>query len=140
MEIPLKLRTRVAGAVAAAASGGLLFIASSLPPADAGHGTHEQLGLPACGWVTAFDRPCPTCGMTTSFALAADARPLAAFATQPAGAALALFTAVVFAGGVHVAASGASIGPLVRLLRRPATLWLSLVSILAAWIYKMLSW
>jgi hypothetical protein len=30
--------------------------------------THTQLGLPPCNFVVMFDRPCPSCGMTTSFA------------------------------------------------------------------------
>lgn len=30
--------------------------------------THTQLGLPPCNFVVLFDRPCPSCGMTTSFA------------------------------------------------------------------------
>ncbi len=36
------------------------------PSADL-HGTHQQLGLPACPSVMLFDRPCFGCGMTTSF-------------------------------------------------------------------------
>ncbi len=31
------------------------------------HGTHRQLGLPACPSVMIFHRPCPGCGLTTSF-------------------------------------------------------------------------
>ncbi len=31
--------------------------------------THTQLGLPKCSSVQMFGRPCPACGMTTSFAL-----------------------------------------------------------------------
>ena len=31
--------------------------------------THTQLGLPACNFVTWTGRPCPSCGMSTSFAL-----------------------------------------------------------------------
>ena len=44
-----------------------LVIAAALSPSNAGHGTHRQLGLPACGWQTNMGLPCPTCGMTTSF-------------------------------------------------------------------------
>lgn len=53
-------------------------------PSSAGHGTHTQLGLPPCPSVVIFDRPCPGCGLTTSwtaflhgdFALAFSAHPL----------------------------------------------------------------
>jgi hypothetical protein len=31
--------------------------------------THEQLGLPPCRFYELFDRPCPSCGLTTSFSL-----------------------------------------------------------------------
>ena len=31
--------------------------------------THRQLGLPRCNSVENFGKPCPACGMTTSFAL-----------------------------------------------------------------------
>jgi hypothetical protein len=31
--------------------------------------THMQLGLEPCNMVVLFDKPCPACGMTTSFAM-----------------------------------------------------------------------
>ena len=31
--------------------------------------THTQLGMPPCNMVTLIGKPCPACGMTTSFAL-----------------------------------------------------------------------
>ena len=31
--------------------------------------THTQLGMPPCNFVTLTGKPCPSCGMTTSFAL-----------------------------------------------------------------------
>ena len=42
-------------------------IAAVLSPSKDGHGTHQQIGLPPCGSVVLFERPCPGCGMTTSF-------------------------------------------------------------------------
>ena len=43
-------------------------IAWRLIPDPTGSGTHKQLGLPPCTIQTLFGFPCPTCGMTTSFA------------------------------------------------------------------------
>ena len=56
----------------------LLGIAATLTPNPAGFGTHRQIrlpilgtdpggGLPACTFKVLFDRPCPSCGMTTSW-------------------------------------------------------------------------
>jgi hypothetical protein len=42
-------------------------IGAFLHPSHTGHGTHEQLGLPPCPSVLLFDRPCPGCGLTTSW-------------------------------------------------------------------------
>jgi hypothetical protein len=37
-----------------------------LTPDPAGHGTHQQLGLPPCTIYYLTGRPCPSCGLTTS--------------------------------------------------------------------------
>ena len=42
-------------------------VAVLLRPSIHGHGTHQQLGLPPCPSVLLFDRPCPGCGLTTSW-------------------------------------------------------------------------
>lgn len=48
---------------------GLLAVTVSLVPNVRTHmGTHQQLGLPPCGFVVMTGYPCPTCGMTTAFA------------------------------------------------------------------------
>lgn len=47
---------------------GLLTIATQLRPAPEGLGTHQQLGLPPCAFLTLFKIPCPSCGMTTAWA------------------------------------------------------------------------
>lgn len=109
--------------------------------ADAdGHGTHQQLGLPPCGWVIAFDAPCPTCGMTTSFAHAAAGDPIAGIVNQPMGGLLAVATAMVFVGAAHAALFGVNPGPLLKPLRRPLSLWVGIGSILASWVYKIVTW
>lgn len=42
-------------------------IGAILTPDSSLHGTHQQLGLPPCPSVMLFDRPCPGCGLTTSW-------------------------------------------------------------------------
>lgn len=46
----------------------LLATARYLTPSPAGLGTHQQLGLPPCTTMVIWNVPCPTCGMTTSWA------------------------------------------------------------------------
>lgn len=46
----------------------LLLIACFLSPSPSGYGTHQQLGLPPCTTMLLWEIPCPTCGMTTSWA------------------------------------------------------------------------
>lgn len=65
---------RVALAVMAAGFATVLVIAACLRPYDAdgqplSMGTHQQLGLQPCNMVALTGKPCPACGMTTSFAL-----------------------------------------------------------------------
>jgi len=56
-----------------------------LIPKSGGVGTHEELGLPPCGFYLMFHKPCPSCGMTTSFALLMHGKIIQAIKAQPAG-------------------------------------------------------
>lgn len=117
-------------ALAAAAP---LVVGAWLTPNSVGHGTHTQLGLPPCGWVVAFGRPCPTCGMTTAFTHAAHGRLDLAFVAQPAGTVLAVLAAGLFWVGLHTMVTGSRAAPmLVAGLRGRHAVGLVLV-ILAGW-------
>jgi hypothetical protein len=52
---------------------GIFGIAMLLDPYRGGRvwnqGTHQQLGLPPCRFLDLTGKPCPSCGMSTSFAL-----------------------------------------------------------------------
>ncbi|MCC6670424.1 MAG: DUF2752 domain-containing protein [Planctomycetes bacterium] len=63
---------------------------AGIRPDPRGYGTHEALGMLACGWPAAYGIPCPTCGVTTAACHVVHLAPLRAFATQPFGASLAL--------------------------------------------------
>lgn len=68
-----------------------------LRPHSRGHGTHEQLGLPPCPSVLLFGRPCPGCGLTTSWTLTIQGRIGEAFGSHALGPILFLgFTVSAF--------------------------------------------
>lgn len=87
---PLGWPTRVLFLVAAASLTGLLGVARRLEPDPRGLGTHRQLGLRSCAFLELTGRPCPTCGMTTSFAWATQGRLDRAWQANPAGCLFAL--------------------------------------------------
>ncbi len=118
----------------------MLVTGARLAPRVEGHGTHEQLGMPACGFLQATGRPCPTCGMTTAVSLAAHGAPGQALATQPFGALVALGASVGFWGCLHVAAFGSRIGRIAESLLRPKALWVGAGLLGASWVYKMATW
>ena len=65
-----------------------LLVARILTPSDKGVGTHQQLGLPPCTFLWATGFPCPFCGMTTSWSMAAHFQIARSIHNQPAGFAL----------------------------------------------------
>ncbi|MER3497046.1 MAG: hypothetical protein C4320_10030, partial [Armatimonadota bacterium] len=64
-----------------------------LQPDPAGHGTHRQLGLAPCPCAVIFNRPCPGCGLTTSWTALVHGMVGLAFRAHPLGPLLfGLFT------------------------------------------------
>lgn len=118
----------------------MLVAGAWLQPAAAGHGTHQQLGMPHCGFLAATHRPCPTCGMTTAVTLAVHRQPLRAFVTQPFGALLALAASIGFWACLHVAIFGSRLGHLASPLLRPRILWIIGILLGISWVYKLLTW
>jgi hypothetical protein len=74
----------------------LFGLAASLTPNPAGFGTHQQLGLPPCSFLTLTGRVCPQCGLTTSFALLLKGRFSDALTANPAGPVLAALLALAW--------------------------------------------
>ncbi|MCC6676577.1 MAG: DUF2752 domain-containing protein [Phycisphaerales bacterium] len=124
----------------AAALLGVLTLSAWLTPAPEGHATHTQLGLPQCGWVARFNKPCPTCGMTTAFALAAHGDISGSLRAQPFAAAASLTTAIGFWAAAHVAFTGSRLGGLAASALTPRILWGVAATAVAAWAYKLFTW
>lgn len=131
---------RFVAALASLACAALLSVAAWLTPSEVGHGTHTQLHLPSCPWPQTVGGPCPTCGMTTAFAFAADGRFGKAFLTQPFGFVLAIITAAGFWAGIHIAATGSPAGRIYGRLLLPRVVWTLAGLALASWGYKWLTW
>lgn len=127
-------------AVIAAGCLAVLGLAAWLRPDAAGHGTHTQLGLPPCTWATALGEPCPTCGMTTSFAFAAHGDLGRSFIAQPFGAVLAIGAAATFWGALHVLLTGSCLGRMAGRMFMPRPLLVLGGAALAAWAYKLVTW
>ncbi len=132
-------RARGANALWGIALASPMLLAAALEPNAAGVGTHEQLGLPRCTFLWLTGIPCPFCGMTTSWAHAANLEVGAAFLAQPMG--LALFLATL---GLSISLTVRSLtgGPPFRpdrlVARTPASGWWGLgIGIALAWIYKI---
>ncbi len=107
-------------------------VARRLEPSPTGFGTHTQLGLPPCRFAWVTGHPCPSCGMTTSFAWFVRGRPGRAWGANPAGCLLAVSCTVLAPWLLAGAATGRSPGfrspepPLIGVV--VATVAVSLVS------------
>jgi hypothetical protein len=78
--------------------------------------THLQLGLPECNFVTVTGMPCPSCGLTTSFALTIRADAANAARANWVGMLLACLCLAVIPWGVASALVGRAL--FVRSLER----------------------
>jgi len=129
---------RVVPSIVLAASCTLIGLGLFLQPDSSGYGTHQQLGLPACGFLGINQIPCATCGWTTAFTHAVHGNLIQAFATQPAGAFFAIAVAALAIISGYGLAVGTSLTLFWRWLRRPHLILLFAVIVLAAWLYKII--
>src|SRR5438046_2858890 len=114
---PAQPLSAAAQAVALLISGAclaVLLVAARLNPNPAGESTHTQLGMNACQFLAQTGLPCPSCGMTTSFAWFVRGNLLASLYVQPMGTVLAALTALTFWAAVYIGLTGK---PFARLMR-----------------------
>lgn len=117
----------------------LLGTAIYLKPSPKGYGTHRQLGYPPCGMMVMTGLPCPTCGMTTSFAHTVRGQWWSAIAAQPAGFLLCLLTVLAAGGGLFAAVTGTVYTPNWYRIPPIRTMMIALLILLASWAFKIAS-
>jgi hypothetical protein len=118
-------------------SSATLKIAASLHPSATGVGTHVQLGLPSCRFLALTGIPCPSCGLTTSFAYAAHLDFRHALLASPFG--LLLFFVVVSAIPTAIVFLWSRLS-WQRVIAAPGvqtTTYMMIAAYLASWIYKI---
>ncbi|MGC6487130.1 MAG: DUF2752 domain-containing protein [Planctomycetota bacterium] len=131
---------RLTAGVVATAAVALTYKLAGVGPDPRGHGTHEQFGMPPCGWPEVYGVPCPTCGCTTASAQLVHGDVIGAFVTQPFGAAVAALGLLAGAHALQCLARGRSfVDALVRLPFWGLTAGMFAL-FWAAWGYKYLTW
>lgn len=126
---------RLRGALLAIPCAGILLLAHSLTPRKSGYGTHEELGMPACAFLQRTGYPCPSCGLTTSFASLAHGDVRAGFRAQPGG--LVLFAGVVVVGVAALGELACGRDLLRRLHPGPIWAFVIIAGVLGGWAFKI---
>jgi hypothetical protein len=116
----------------------LLAVARSLRPSESGFGTHQQLGLPPCIFLQLTGIPCPSCGLTTSFAHAAHLNWLASFTTQPFGFVAFCLTALSIPGACYLIYRRIAWEQVLYAPASNRVMYLLLALYLLSWVYKII--
>ena len=82
-------------------------IAAWLTPDPRGFGTHRQLGMPPCTFLTLTGVNCPHCGLTTSFSWFVRGQFYKSIRANPAGLMLASASVVILIWSIFVSIRGA---------------------------------
>ncbi|MFI5381258.1 MAG: DUF2752 domain-containing protein [Tepidisphaerales bacterium] len=114
-----------------------LVTALFVTPSPTGVGTHQGLGLQPCQFERQFGVPCPTCGMTTSFAYFVRGRIGPSLYVQPMGTLLAFVSSMVFCAGLYECLTGRALHRLLRMAAAGYYLWIAFGLLIAAWAWKI---
>jgi hypothetical protein len=114
-----------------------LITALFITPSPTGVGTHQELGLRPCQFERQFGVPCPTCGMTTSFAYFVRGRLLPSLYVQPMGTMLAFSCGMVSLTAVYELMTGRALHRLLRMTPAGYYLWTAFALLIVAWAWKI---
>lgn len=128
---------RLAAVGLAAAAGGVLGAARWLTPAARGYGTHTELGLPPCNFLRLTHLPCPSCGMTTSFAWAARLELWKAFMANPFGLLLFFGVVAMIPAAIFVAWRRIPLRRITESAQFTKAVYVGTALLLASWIFKL---
>jgi len=110
-----------------------------LQPDPRGVGTHEQVGLPPCGFHRLTGLPCPGCGTTTAFAYAVRLRFAHAFMANPFGMLLCTTTAAFGTFSLLCLVTDWRAWSQVYRLGSTVTLWIVFGVLASSWGFKILA-
>jgi len=130
-------RDRVQYIALSCVSGIVLTVARVVSPSPNGLGTHQQLGLPPCFFHKLTGIPCPTCGMTTSFAHTVRLQFYEAFMTQPFGMLTCVLMALLIPVSFVLMRRRVSWMKLLTARGSNAVMYGTLILFALAWVYKI---
>lgn len=119
-------------------SGIILIIARVLRPSPKGVGTHEQLGIPPCLFLKLTGVPCPSCGLTTSFAHAARFNFIASFITQPFGLIAFCLTVLCIPLSIYLIRRRTPWSELIHARYADRIMYVLIALFILSWIYKII--
>jgi hypothetical protein len=137
--VPVRLSVgqRLSALVIAGACLAVLVTAMWVEPHPRGVGSHTGLGLHQCQFLARSGLPCPSCGMTTSFAWFVRGNLLASLYVQPMGTVLAVLAAVTAWAGLYIGATGRPVHRLLRFIPGRYYVFPLLLAAVAGWAWKI---
>lgn len=141
----MKRATRVALVLMAATFTAVFATAAWIHPYDAAGAprrmaTHTQLGLPECNMVALTGKPCPSCGMTTSFSLLVHGDVGNSLRANWVGTLIALLCLALIPWGVVGAARGRLVWVRNAELAATVVVGVVLALMLGRWGWILLTW
>ena len=121
----------------AAIAGGVLGVARWLHPAARGYGTHTELLLPPCNFLRLTHLPCPSCGMTTSFAWAARMDFWQAFLANPFGLLLFFGTVALIPACIFLVWRRIPLRQITESAQFNWAVYVATARLFASWIFKL---